>query len=425
LTITVWAALGCALAAQGASPAAAPVPSLTLAQALQRARANSPEFQAAVVAEGAAKDDLTQARAGLLPSLNYNNTYIYTQASRYIANNGVHEYLSQGDVHEALGFAQTAAWAKAQAGLALARAQAEIAVRGLVTTVTTDFYNVLSTGHKLTTAQQALASAQQYLKVSQDRENGGEVAHADVIKAQLEVQQKQRDLAEAQLDADKTRLDLAVLLFPNFDTRYNLVDDLDQVPPLPPLPQIQRMAGKQNPQLAAAQAGLAQARQDVTLARANFLPNLSLDYFYGIDAGQFAVRNQLGQPNLGSSATATLNIPVFDWGANRAKLHTSELRQQQARVQLSFTQRQLAANLQEFFNEATAAREELATLASSRGLAAESLRLTALRYQDGEATILELVDAQNTLTQARNAYDDGEVRFRVALATLQTLTGTF
>lgn len=425
LTITVWAALGCALAAQGASPAAAPVPSLTLAQALQRARANSPEFQAAVVAEGAAKDDLTQARAGLLPSLNYNNTYIYTQASRYIANNGVHEYLSQGDVHEALGFAQTAAWAKAQAGLALARAQAEIAVRGLVTTVTTDFYNVLSTGHKLTTAQQALASAQQYLKVSQDRENGGEVAHADVIKAQLEVQQKQRDLAEAQLDADKTRLDLAVLLFPNFDTRYNLVDDLDQVPPLPPLPQIQRMAGKQNPQLAAAQAGLAQARQDVTLARANFLPNLALDYFYGIDANQFAVRNQLGQPNLGSSATATLNIPVFDWGANRAKLHTSELRQQQARVQLGFTQRQLAANLQEFFNEATAAREELATLASSRGLAAESLRLTALRYQDGEATILELVDAQNTLTQARNAYDDGEVRFRVALATLQTLTGTF
>jgi hypothetical protein len=35
------------------------------------------------------------------------------------------------------------------------------------------------------------------------------------------------------------------------------------------------------------------------------------------------------------------------------------------------------------------------------------------------------VDAQTTLTQARNAYDDGLVRYRVALGNLQTLTGTF
>jgi outer membrane protein TolC len=67
----------------------------------------------------------------------------------------------------------------------------------------------------------------------------------------------------------------------------------------------------------------------------------------------------------------------------------------------------------------------LATLASSRDLAQEALRLSALRYQEGEATILELVDAQNTLTLARNAYDDGLVRYRVALANLQTLTGVF
>jgi outer membrane protein TolC len=47
-----------------------------------------------------------------------------------------------------------------------------------------------------------------------------------------------------------------------------------------------------------------------------------------------------------------------------------------------------------------------------------------LRYQGGESTVLEVVDAQNTLTQARNAYSDGVVRYRAALAGLQTLTGT-
>jgi outer membrane protein TolC len=53
------------------------------------------------------------------------------------------------------------------------------------------------------------------------------------------------------------------------------------------------------------------------------------------------------------------------------------------------------------------------------------LRLTTLRYQAGEASVLEVVDAQNTLTLTRNAYDDGQVRFQVALANLQTLTGSF
>jgi hypothetical protein len=36
-----------------------------------------------------------------------------------------------------------------------------------------------------------------------------------------------------------------------------------------------------------------------------------------------------------------------------------------------------------------------------------------------------VVDAETTLTAARNAYDDGQVRYRMALANLQTLTGAF
>jgi hypothetical protein len=42
-----------------------------------------------------------------------------------------------------------------------------------------------------------------------------------------------------------------------------------------------------------------------------------------------------------------------------------------------------------------------------------------LRYQAGEATALEVVDAQNTVTLARNAYDDGLARYRIALANLE------
>ena len=55
----------------------------------------------------------------------------------------------------------------------------------------------------------------------------------------------------------------------------------------------------------------------------------------------------------------------------------------------------------------------------------ESLRLTVLRYQAGEVSVLEVVDAQGTLAQARNALTDGLIRYRVALAGLQSVTGVF
>ena len=82
-------------------------------------------------------------------------------------------------------------------------------------------------------------------------------------------------------------------------------------------------------------------------------------------------------------------------------------------------------NLYTMYNEALAARAAVQSLQHVADLATESLRLTNLRYQAGESTALEVVDGQNTLVQARNAADDAEARYRVALAELQTLTGRF
>jgi outer membrane protein TolC len=77
-----------------------------------------------------------------------------------------------------------------------------------------------------------------------------------------------------------------------------------------------------------------------------------------------------------------------------------------------------------YYAEARGAQQQLDLLRSSTDLATESLRLTRLRYEAGEATALEVVDAQNTVTQARNAYDDGLARYRIALAALESIMGT-
>jgi len=427
--------------ATNSGPASGAPLTVTLQDALQRARLNDPQYRSAITDLGLAREDRVQARAGLLPNLNYNNSFIYTEGtgpvplnckttlqgcptSRFIANNGVHEYISQGGVHEALSLTNYADYRRSSAALAEARAKAEIATRGLMVTVTQAYYGLVVAQRKYATAQRAAAEAARFLDISQKLESGGEVAHADVIKARIQFQQQQRDLQEAQLDMDHGRLDLAVLLFPDFNQDFTVVDDLQAPEPLPAFAEIEAAGKKNNPELRAALAAFAVANHEVTAAWGGLLPALSVDYFYGIDSNKFAIRTD-GARNLGYSTVATLQIPVFSWGADRSKLKQAELRRDQAHVELTYAQKQLLSHLRQFYNEAETARSELESLASSAEIAAESLRLTTMRYQAGESTVLEVVDAQNTSTQARNAYDDGQSRYRVAVANLQTLTGTF
>lgn len=418
-------------AAQATGPAGQSAPvTITFQDALQRARANVPQFLAATTEAAIAHQDRVQARAAMLPSASYATSYLYTQGNGtptgvFIANNAVHEYVAQGNAHESLnlGLGQVAEYRRAGAAEALARAKAEIAARGLVVTVVQNFYGYVVAQRKYASAQQAATEAERFLRITQQLENGGEVAHADVIKAQLQFNDRQRDFQEARLAIDKARLGLAVLLFRDFSQNFSVVDDLQFAPPLANLEEVIQAAQKSNPDLRAASASLQVAQREVQVAWAAHFPTLTFDYWYGIDATRFATYSDRVR-NLGYAAEATLNVPVWNWGALQSKVKQASLRRKQADVELTFTQRQLLSNIQSFHAEASAARAELDTLRSSAELAAESLRLTNLRYQAGEATALEVVDAQNTLVQARNAYDDGEARYRVALANLQTLTGT-
>ena len=424
---------------QEAARASGPLVRLTLQDAIDRARKNSVQFQAAVTNARLVREDRKQALQEMLPSAFYNNSAIYTQSAGpvaqaatgvpviFIANNAVHEYISEANVHEAIDVAAVANYRKVAAAAAVAKAQQEIASRGLVVTVVQGYYVVAAAQQKLEAAKRTAAEGEQFLKITQELENGGEVAHADVIKAELQMRERQRQLREATLGLLNARLELSILLFADFNDNFELADDLHASAPLPAFPEVQERAARDNPDLRAALETVKESNHEVFGARAGYLPSLTLDYFYGIDATRFAVNSVApnGQKfsNLGCSAVATLNVPVWNWGLTQSRVKQAELRRDQAKRELSLAQRRVLAELRSLYAEAETSLNQLEGLSRSAQLAEESLKLVTLRYRNGESTVLEVVDAQNTFAQANSAYQDGAVRYRVALANLQTLTG--
>ena len=421
---------------------AAPTAPITLDEALSRATANEPTFAAAVAANRNAGLDRSIARAALLPNVIFHNQFIYTQPlhgptvssnpganpaitgnPRFIANNSIHEYISQGAVTETIGAQQFNEVTRATTSLAIATAELEIARRGLNATVIGLFYGSLAADRKLAVAQRAATEAASFNTLTQQRETAREAAHADVVKAQLQSQQRERDLADARLAADKARLDLAVLLFPDPRAPYTLAV-ADTAPNPPSRSDVDAALARRNPELQSALATARLADLSVTAARFAYLPDLALNYSYGIDAPQFATHAYDGSRLLGYSAWATLDIPVWDWFTTQNKLRQSRVNRDVAHTALTNTQRTLIAQLEEFYAEATVAHDQLKSLDDSVTTATESLRLTRLRYSAGDGTVLEVVDAQTSLTAAELAREDGITRYQAALANLKLLTGT-
>jgi outer membrane protein TolC len=419
----------------GAPPSTTVV--ITLDEAIRRAQSNEPTFAAALADKRATELDRSIARSAFLPSAAYHNQLLYTQpngrpnqagqvgsqpAPIFIANNAVREYASQAVINETLGLQQVAGLKAATAAAARTEAELEISRRGLVAAVVALYYGVGDTERRATLLDEGLREATDFTDVAMKREAAREVAHADVVKAQLQQQQRRRDLADARLLADKTRLELAVLLFPDPHTLY-VTEPVTAPQPLPERKEVE-VAAATNPELKSALASLHESDAAVLSARAAYLPDLALNFNYGIDAPEFAKRGPDAVPNLGYSMSATIDIPVWDWLSTQKRIKQSTIRRDAVKVALSNTQRRLVATLDEAYAEAAEARGQIDLLEESSRTASESLRLTKLRYSSGEGTVLEVVDAQNALIAARTAEADGNMRYENALASLQTLTGT-
>ena len=186
---------------------------------------------------------------------------------------------------------------------------------------------------------------------------------------------------------------------------------------------MQQQAAKDNPDIRAALKTVRESGYDVASARAGYLPSLGVDFFYGIDAPNFAT-HYAGFSNLGYAGAVTLRIPVWNWGATQSRVKQAELRREQSQARTVLRA------------EKTARRNSIALHrgANCEGRASRSRPRAASRVgkshgsppcatKMASARVLEVVDAQTAFANANAAYHDGAARYLVALANLQTLTG--
>lgn len=403
-----------------------PEPVLTLEACWKLAEAQYSLVERARLDERAAGEQVRQARAGFLPQLAYLNAYTYNtprledrSTMSYVALNGIREYVSQPTVTQEIDLSGRlrAELQRGRAGRQVAEARTLLTRRDLRLAVREAYYAVLEAQHNVATAQRTLDEAEAFHRKTQLMAEQGEAARADVIKAEVQLAGKRRDLWAAQTGAVNAGLRLK-----SFWT-----EDLAQPPRIEDtflkVPEGQDYLGwdaawvARRGEFSLLGAAEQAVRAEARLARSDRRPTLNLVYAYGIDANQVRIRER------GQAAFATLRIPLFDWGRSKSRERQAQFAGQQIDVDRHLSRRLFTAEFYTERNNVDLAVKQMAEGRREVELARESLRLARLRYDGGEAPALEVVEAQNTAAGAELAYNQAVFQYHMSRARLEVATG--
>lgn len=274
----------------------------------------------------------------------------------------------------------------------------------LIAAVATGWLTLIADDELLELTRQTLATREESVRLTKMRFDNGVSSELDFQAANSLAETARASYAQQQRTRMQDENALALLLgapVPASATAGGL-KGLDNVQPMPDVP-----AGlpsdllAERPDIRAAEQQLIAANANIGAARANFFPRVSLTTTLGTASSEFS-----GLFDSGSKAWSfapSVTLPIFDAGRNRATLDSAKAGREIAVAQYE-------KSIQTAFREvadALAGRATLGEQVRAQRAQAEAegvrFRLSDMRYRNGIASALDLLDAQRSLYTAQQS----------------------
>jgi cobalt-zinc-cadmium efflux system outer membrane protein len=296
---------------------------------------------------------------------------------------------------------------------AVTTAQVSDTERGLAFNVASQFVAAVLAESTLDFAEQALASFQQTVTVSQDRFNAGGLSEGDLLKIKLQLLQFQMDVSTARLAKVQALASLRQLLgYELVPENYEVEGSLAYVPVRTGEADLKALALQQRPDLRAARLGVTSAESQRSLAIANGKRDVTTQFSY----------THVAETNTGS-LFANIEIPIFD--KNQGEIARTGFAVVQSQ-QLSSEQSSIVMTDVANAYEAVRSAASVVNLYDAGYLkqAQDSLDISQYAFQRGAATLLDFLDAQRTYRSTQLAYRQALATYMLAVEQLRQAVGT-
>ncbi len=396
-------------------PGPAPV---TLEEALSRARSGNALLQAARADVQAKEGQNRLARSFFIPSLTFTENYSRTNNPVYVfmgkltqANFQMSDFYIpslnnpepltnwQSRVEMTLplfmGGKLKAAYEASKFGVEAAQSTAAFAESSVVKGVTEAFYGGLLARQAVGTMQEALKTADAHLKQVEAMHKEGLVLDSDLLRIKVFAADMAQQEAAREADEQVARSYLAYAM----GTQEDVAPSGEFAPPsgeLPALEEAQKEGLEKRGDLKALALQAQQALRGVTMAKADYWPQVGAMAAYEQDTQAWSP----GAWGDNWMVGVQLKLALFDGGGRAGRLETARAQETQVQQALLDAQQKVRVDVKSAWLRAQAAAQRVAVTTESEAQARENQRIVALRYQEGMASITDLLDADTALTAA-------------------------
>jgi outer membrane protein, heavy metal efflux system len=308
---------------------------------------------------------------------------------------------------------------KRQRRLQAARDQTEVtrfqvcdAERNLAFSVAQQFVTAQLAKANLDFATQALQSFRKTVEISEVRYKAGDISQGDLLKIKLQVLQFETDVSTARVAMQQARLALRQLIgFDAIAADFQIVGDLAYQPLNENLEQVQARALENRPDLAAGRQSVLAARSQVALAKANAKQDFTTTVSYSHVAAE-------------NASSFSFNIPLPLFNRNQGEIARTQFAETQANYNAKAAEEAALKDVHVAYEQAKA-DESIVNLYLSGYLqqAQESRKISEFAFQQGAASLIDLLDAERSYRNIELAYRQALANYAVAFQQLRQAEG--
>ncbi len=406
---------------------------LDLEETIQRALLTNPSVKIAEYNRKAAKADYSAAKGarGISISLSHDSSRGgYADYARRSVNGGTPIWTkSIGNSHSNSITASlpifTGGELQGQIGQAKANYRSmlfaeEQAYNEMKETATTGYFNMLNATNMKALRQESVDRLQAHLDNVIAQYNVGIVARADVLRSEVELANAQQNYITASNEYDVAEATLNNIIGTPLGTTLLLKDRLQYEPYENDMAYCLAYSEQHRPELKQAEYAIDSAEAALVVARSGHMPKVyaNASNNWGGNGSDWP-----GDDDENWSVGVTASMNVFDSGVTWSKIHAAQENLAKAKE----SQRQIKDNVElEVRTDYLSMREaekRITTTQVAVASAEEDYHIAVVRYQAGVGTNIDVMDAQEALTQAKTNYYQALYNYNTSKAALNTSMG--
>jgi outer membrane protein TolC len=289
--------------------------------------------------------------------------------------------------------------------------------------VKAQFYELLKATKLAEVSQAAMELSLDELRRANALFEVGSVAKGDVLKAKVRVSQSELELIAAENRVKLERSRLAKMMGLSVDAPVDIVEDMGAETPGVEVDNPIPVALKRRPDVLAARENLKGAKASRFASKAARLPSVYSSLQYSWSDNSFPETWDAHRKNYSWNVRLGLSLPIFDGLSIAASVKQATARAAMMDNEMRETELQAALEVKEALLVLDEATKRIAAAKSGLASAEEDYRLSRERYDVGSGTMLELLDAEVSLSRARSSYVEALASLRMAEALLEKATG--